>query len=230
MTTSAMDKFLVQVAVAMQPFIYVPAERPPTCRLYVITNGRAKYGGNAIGPGESWGAQDVLLKGQPNSMRLRATAVTYLHVLWVGPEVFDLLRAEYPAACIVSENRTKPDRWQMRRSLTCLGAPCYCDTDRLTKLWAMIRAMGTHFVREYHAHRRDTNGWRLRIGRGEDDIAPEALEQRLNSGDVSAVKLVDANGAVAKSPLDGNELWHLRYGFATLDGYEIIKEGKIDEK
>lgn len=38
---SGLERFLVKVALAMQPSVYVPTERPPAQRLYIITDGIA---------------------------------------------------------------------------------------------------------------------------------------------------------------------------------------------
>ena len=51
---------LVQVALAMQPAVFVPTERPPPLRLYIITEGMALYRGKKLTKGSSWGAEDVM--------------------------------------------------------------------------------------------------------------------------------------------------------------------------
>jgi len=82
---AAMEGFLVKVALAMQPEVYVPSEQPPSRRLYIVTHGLALYRGKRISVGDSWGAPDVLL----HSMRGRAgraVALTYLHALWINAE------------------------------------------------------------------------------------------------------------------------------------------------
>ena len=59
-----MERFLVKVALVMQPAVFVPTERPPTHRLYIVTQGVAIYKGNKRSSGSSWGAEDVFLSSQ----------------------------------------------------------------------------------------------------------------------------------------------------------------------
>lgn len=86
---SGMERFLVKVALGMQPSIFVPKERPPSHRLYIITSGVAIFKGNRCGVGDSWGAEDVLLTSRPDAQCYKAIALTYLHVLWIGVDVFE---------------------------------------------------------------------------------------------------------------------------------------------
>jgi len=96
---SGMERFLVKVALAMQPSVYVPSERPPAQRLYIITEGSAFHRGRQITKGDSWGAEDVLLRGSHTALRaFRALATTYLHVLWIGADTFDRLGIEHREA------------------------------------------------------------------------------------------------------------------------------------
>ena len=60
---SGMERFLVKVALTMQPAVYVPMECPPPRRLYIVTEGRCRVRRNVIGVGDSWGAEDVMLSG-----------------------------------------------------------------------------------------------------------------------------------------------------------------------
>ena len=89
-------RFLVKVALAVQPAVFVPHERPPSQRLYVITEGCALHRGRQIRKGDSWGADDVLIGGSLwRKHAYRALATTYLHVVWIGAETFDRLRVEH---------------------------------------------------------------------------------------------------------------------------------------
>ena len=91
-------RFFVKVALAMDVSVFVPKDRPPPRRLYLITQGVALYKGKQLGIGASWGAEDVLLVDRKNSARLRAFAMTYLHVQWLDAKVLDSLKAEFPRA------------------------------------------------------------------------------------------------------------------------------------
>ena len=91
-------RFFVKVALAMDVAVYVPKDRPPPRRLYMITQGVALYKGEQLGIGESWGAEDVLLYGRPNPARLRAFSMTYLHVQWLDANVLEGLKEEFPRA------------------------------------------------------------------------------------------------------------------------------------
>ena len=91
-------RFFVKMALAFEVSVFVPKDRPPARRLYVISQGVALYKGEQLGYGETWGSQDVFLKDKPNRARLRAFAMTYLHVQWLSCEVLDGLREEFPRA------------------------------------------------------------------------------------------------------------------------------------
>ena len=193
--------FLVQIALSMQPYIFMPSERPPSRRLYVCTHGGAKYRGLRIAPGGSWGATDVLLRGRPGSKRLRAIATSYLKVLYVGTDVFDRLASEYPAAY------------------------------RLTRLWTCIHAAGEWLLEAYRDTRREQQGWQVRLGHGEDAVSRAHLERQLNLGGVTAERLLDASGQpVCDEAGEGGrrELHRLRFGFVDMSGHVIFKE--IDER
>ena len=93
-TDSGMERFLVKVAMQMMPAVYVPTERPPPNRLYIITEGAALHRGRRITKGDSWGAEDVLLKGARLASG-RAVAISYLHTIWIAAETFDRLAVEF---------------------------------------------------------------------------------------------------------------------------------------
>ena len=50
---SGMERFLVKVALTMQPAVYVPMECPPPRRLYIVPEGRCRVRRNVIGVGDS---------------------------------------------------------------------------------------------------------------------------------------------------------------------------------
>ena len=74
------QRFLVQISLAMEPKVFVPRERPPARHLYIIAAGTAKYKDRLLRKGSSWGAEDVLLGGMPDTRRHRARALSHLHV------------------------------------------------------------------------------------------------------------------------------------------------------
>ena len=91
-------RFFVQVALKMDVTVFVPSDRPEPRRLYIITQGVALYKGQQLGVGRSWGAEDVLLSDRRNSGRLRAYAMTYLHVQWLDAAILDGMKDEFPRA------------------------------------------------------------------------------------------------------------------------------------
>lgn len=120
---SGMERYLVKVALAMQPEVYVPTERPPALRLYIVTSGVALHRGRKKAQGDSWGAEDVLMKGRSAEKCFRALAVTYLHTLWIGVETFEALAGSHREAF------------------------------SLTKLWAVIHAAGDMLLQELRAEK-----------------------------------------------------------------------------
>jgi len=91
-------RFFVKVALSMDVSVFVPKDRPLPRKLYLITQGVALYKGEQLGIGQSWGAEDVLLRDRKNDARLRAFAMTYLHVQWLDAEVLEHLKGEFPRA------------------------------------------------------------------------------------------------------------------------------------
>ena len=111
--------FLVRIARATQTVVYVPNERPPARRLYLLEKvrtpcfslpfltahfllpnayfllvtwqGTAFYKGRSLGPGDVWGAEDVLLAHQTDGARRQAFTTSYVHAIWVRANVFDEL-------------------------------------------------------------------------------------------------------------------------------------------
>ena len=70
----------MQVALSVKNAVFAPGDRLPPRRLYVILKGSAIYHGKTLGRGDSFGEQDVILRGKKGKTRLQAYAVTFLHV------------------------------------------------------------------------------------------------------------------------------------------------------
>ena len=99
-------KYLCRVAQAMKAEVYVPKDRPPARRLYIISSGFVLYTGQMLGSGKSWGSQDVLVENKAARALMRtSTALTYLHVLYVDGEALKALAESFP----IAHRRTK--RW-----------------------------------------------------------------------------------------------------------------------
>ena len=166
---SGMERFLVKVALVMQPAVYVPTEKPPAHRLYIITHGVAIYKGKKAVAGSSWGAEDVLLRGREAKQCHRAVATTYLHVLWVGADTFLDIKE--------------------------LG-PEFRSAYLLTKLWAMIYATGNAIVEQ---HRLNTRLEPIQVGTNHGDIWPSEVERRINKGVTSVVAMRGPSGEVRRN-------------------------------
>ena len=170
--SSGMERYLVKIAMAMQPALYVPTEKPPPQRLYVITDGEAYYKGVKLVKGDSWGAEDVLLTTSYLKGQHRATAHTYLHVLWVDADTFNTLLKEFREAT------------------------------NLTRLWANVFAAGSAIVADYRRQKVAGLQIQIGRGGGKAQITPEEVTQRLNEGKIAAdplrgddgVKLLSADG------------------------------------
>ena len=94
MAAPVSELFIAQVATHLKSEVYVPLERPPLGRLYVIYKGSARYRGRVRGGGYSWGALDVMLPNAP--LQKRAIATTYLHVLWIDGKKLRMCAKDYP--------------------------------------------------------------------------------------------------------------------------------------
>ena len=104
------------------------ADRPPSSSLYLIFKGFAQYidqvmpGANsplsrALGPSDSWGADDMVLAHRAIYYRFRVTAITYLHVQASQP------KASQPGQLPHLANGCHPCRCRCR----CLPCPArYC--------------------------------------------------------------------------------------------------------
>ena len=156
---SGMERFLVKVALAMQPSVFVPTERPPPLRLYMVTQGVAIHKGKKCIAGASWGAEEVLLRSRRARQCHRAVATTYLHVLWIGAGTFDDIKTQGPE---------------------------FLSAYRLVKLWATIYATGNAIVEQ---HRKMTKAEKMSIGLEEGQFWPEEVERRVNKGLASVIVL-----------------------------------------
>ena len=141
------QKFLVQVALKMSPAVYAPKEKPPAQRLYVITTGICSYGGRTLKQGEHWRAL-TKTKG--------ATAITYLHVMYVATQTIDELAATDGDATIL---------WAIRK-------------------WTLWHKLREHAFEQAKLARR-RKAWRERYGDNEpfpedgDDFREELEETKL---------------------------------------------------
>ena len=89
--------FLAKVAVALKSSVFAPLEKPPTCKLYIIMKGCARYRGSVRGLGYCWGALDVMLTNVGDVMPIpRATSIDYLHVAWVDGQTLRRIANEFP--------------------------------------------------------------------------------------------------------------------------------------
>ena len=95
-------RYLVNVALSMDVAVFVPKDRPPPARLYLITQGSAVYKSRTLGPGESWGAEDVVLSAS-HRKRPRAYCTTYLHVRWISTEAFVQLGRQFPRSYFLTK-------------------------------------------------------------------------------------------------------------------------------
>ena len=161
---SGMERFLVEIALAMHPAVFVPTERPPPLRLYIVTEGMALHRGKRLAKGTSWGAEDVLQNRNKPEKCVRALAVNYLHVLFIGVETFDKLQ----------------------------GKDEYKEAYRLTKMWATLYSVGDFMLATHRKVNKTRH--RVRFGTGEGDLNPVDVERRINSGSVRVVVKKDAAG------------------------------------
>ena len=161
---SGMERYLVQIAMSMQPAVFVPTERPPPLRLYIVTEGVALHRGKRLHKGMSWGAEDVLQSPRRPERCVRGLAVTYLHVLYIGAETFDKLQAQ----------------------------PENVEAYRLTKMWATLHSVGDFMLSEHRKANKLRGA--VRLGTGHGDLSAKDVEGRINAGTVRVVVKKDVNG------------------------------------
>jgi hypothetical protein len=161
---AGLERFLVSVALKMQPAVYVPGERPPIQRLYILRDGIALYKGVKKTLGDSWGAEEVLLEtyGSNKNNAHRALAATYLHVLWI-------------------------DAISLRE----IGA-AHREAFLLCKLWTTIAAAGQVILEDYRKEARARQA--VQVGNKEGQISPEEVEQRINDKQISVVIMRNKSG------------------------------------
>lgn len=152
---SGMERFLIRVAMEMAPATFVPTEKPPGKRLYIITDGEALHWGRALTKGDTWGAYDVLLNSSQLKRAERASAVTYLHVLFVSASTFETIGAEH------------------RQGLM------------LSRLWAMLNAAGTELIRMYRQQRAAACSIKIGYELESRFVRPADVQRRINSRQLS---------------------------------------------
>ena len=117
--------YLVRISQNAQSIVYMANERPPARRLYVIEKGTCFYKSKALGEGDSWGAEDVLLTYMLDDNRRRAYTATCSILLFVEQRVFEELREEFPRAYFQ------------------------------TRVWAIYYAVGEYMIREYRKRKKE---------------------------------------------------------------------------
>eukprot|EP00966_Prymnesium_polylepis_P303413 7008203-Prymnesium_polylepis.1 len=80
--------------------VFAPRDRPPSGRLYFVTEGTCLYDLRAVGPGETFGELDVVMD-QPHlgGGQRHCFAVSYLHVHSMSREDFQAMQWEFPRIC-----------------------------------------------------------------------------------------------------------------------------------
>jgi CRP-like cAMP-binding protein len=89
--------FLTSVALRMQQAVYAPGDRPDASALYVVFKGSVKYNGKMLGPGDTFGEEDVLLHGE-HHVRVQAMCKTYVHANYIPQDDLYELASHYPEA------------------------------------------------------------------------------------------------------------------------------------
>lgn len=95
-------KFLVRVALTMVWHVFPPKERLPAGRLYIIRKGYCIYKSQTLGPGRTWGGQEVLAetflsKAAQDLIHKTAYAISYVHVYTTSAEELLALKDEVGA-------------------------------------------------------------------------------------------------------------------------------------
>ena len=191
---SGMERFLVKVALAMQPEVYCPSERPQAKCLYIITDGSAMHRGNRLTKGDSWGAEDVLMSGRAEEKCYRAISVTYLHVLWIGFRTFVQLGSEHPVAY------------------------------NLTRLWAIINAAGGQLIRELRAQKQKRTQILVSADPNEGHISPAEIERRINGGEIKIKVMRSEEGGKRITDGAGRTLYCFFHKIISMDGVKIIRQ------
>lgn len=194
MPDSGIERFLVRVAMKMQPEVYVPAERPPPQRLYIITEGLAMHAGRRLVTGDNWGARSTLLKNSSLAEQQRAVALTYLHVLWVSGAALEEIGLEGHKKGFL-----------------------------LTKLWAVIMASGDWLVDNLRKREAETWVVPIGIGEAHGQVPVAELERKLNNGLVTVEELTDDSGALL-TDVNGRQLYKFKSKAICLDGYQLTRE------
>ena len=94
----AQKPFLTSIALALKKqSVYVPTERLPGARLYVLYQGLCRYHGSTMTIGSHFGERDVLMWSM-QTKRPTAVAITYAHVHFIDREQLEQNALEFPVA------------------------------------------------------------------------------------------------------------------------------------
>ena len=194
------QRFLVQISLSMEPRVFVPRERPPARHLYIIvagpqSTGTARYKDRLLRKGDSWGAEDVLLSGMPDTRRHRARAISHLHVLCMTSANIEALKLEFRGPYL------------------------------LTKLWACIHAAGGYIIELHRHQKKvlvsrvGEGAGQMRPIELEHLLNLPSTDGRR----VSTVRALREDGSRMLSS-HGLQLYRLYFNIIDIEGYEIVKE------
>lgn len=88
--------FFIHLTQLVHTDVFVPSERPPAQKLYVIQKGTAYFRGQRLDRDDCWGAEDVLLRNKPNGERHCALTLTYVHTTVIEREDIEELGKQFP--------------------------------------------------------------------------------------------------------------------------------------
>ena len=122
-----MNRFLTNVVLKMNSITFISGDRPPAGALYLLMKGYAQYTDDdghpngifsrALGPSDSWGAEDMVLSHPRILYRLRVTALTYLHVQSLERSDFEGLQKHFPGECQAVRRRVLKDTFRADMNL-----------------------------------------------------------------------------------------------------------------
>ena len=82
-------EFLCELTMKMKTQVYAPKDSLPPGFFFLVTEGSAKRRGKALGPGQCWGAEEIVL--QTIKLQRLVSATTYLHVQTIDRASFQSL-------------------------------------------------------------------------------------------------------------------------------------------
>jgi hypothetical protein len=91
----AEHELLIDLAMAMEAAVFPHGEMAPIGFLYVITKGRALFGGRVLGLGQTWGTDNVLEKPELRH-NFPAVALAYLWTYRISGETLREIVRKYP--------------------------------------------------------------------------------------------------------------------------------------